>query len=118
MSVLDKFSKQQSHAFNFDQIWKKQGVRFESFYQIYIALIFRFMRMKSQLIDQHKLKNLFEVRIDKNKISRLPIFSNKKINLFSARHNQIFDITQFVSIAKKSNSYDFTGNPLEYAHYN
>lgn len=40
-------------------MWQKDGGRMATDYQIYISLIFRFIRIKNPIIDQSKLKQIF-----------------------------------------------------------
>lgn len=44
---------------NLLEMWKKDGGRMTTDYQIYLSIIFRFIKINNPLIDQSKLRQIF-----------------------------------------------------------
>lgn len=61
--ILTPFIIKQAYS-NLFEMWKKDNGKSGADYQVYVSLIFRFMKLNNPIIDQSKLKQLF------NKIAR------------------------------------------------
>lgn len=46
-------------------MWKKDSGKSMSEYQVYLSLIFRFIKLNNPIIDQSKLKNMFNKIVQK-----------------------------------------------------
>ena len=46
-------------------LWKKDSLKQSTYFQVYIALTFRFVKMNNPIIDVKKLKKMFEKLVDR-----------------------------------------------------
>jgi hypothetical protein len=57
------------------EIWKKDNLDSLGYFQVYIALIFRFMKMKHSFIDLKRLKSISQTIADRLDESNYDFFS-------------------------------------------
>ncbi len=60
---------------NLIDIWKKDTLKQNTFFQVYVALMFRFSKMNNPIIDQDKLKQMFNKLATKVEEDRFELFN-------------------------------------------
>lgn len=60
-------------------MWKKQNSKTDVYFQIYIALIFRFSKLNNQMIDNSKLRNIFNKLAVKMQEEKYELFNRLSV---------------------------------------
>jgi len=63
-NILTPFIIKEAYT-NLMDMWKKESHKFNSYFQVYLALIFRFSNINSSMIEQSKIRGIFHKLVSK-----------------------------------------------------